>query len=354
MGMLARRRRVVAAGGPAAPTAHQGVTYRDAGVDVAAKTDLLEKLAPAVRQTYTPGTAPWGGFAGALTLPGGIGRIALTIDGVGTKTILAHRLGRHRVIGADIVAHCANDLVAAGASPLCFLDYVALPRLDPVLLSDLMAGMTDACARLGVPLVAGETAEMPDVYVAGAYDLVGVMAGVVRFDLGRDRVRAGDVIIGLASTGLHTNGFALARRVAEGADLDAPDPTLGTSPADALLAPHRCYAPAVLDLLPTMPIHAVAHITGGGLPGNIIRILPQGLRARLDRSWPIPPVFTWLQRRGRISDGEMRRTFNLGVGMTLLVAAEDAPGVLASLHRQGQEAWVIGAILKGKREVVFR
>lgn len=353
MGPVTRRRRTVPAGGPAAPPARRGLTYRDAGVDVEGKSRLLDELAPLITQTFTGDVSPWGGFAGALALPAGAGRVAFTIDGVGTKTILARRLDRDRIIGSDIVAHCANDLAAAGAAPLCFLDYVTLPRLDPPMLAELIAGMSDACAHLGIPLIGGETAEMPDVYLPEAYDVVGAMAGVVRFDVGADRVRAGDAVIGLPSTGLHTNGFALARRVVEGTNLTAHDPGLGSAPAEALLAPHRCYAPDVLALMATVPVHAAAHITGGGLPGNLIRILPEGLCAHLDSRWPVPPVFAWLQRRGEISDEEMRRTFNLGVGMAVVVAAVDVPAALEILHRQDQEALAIGEVVEGQREVIF-
>jgi len=329
------------------------LTYRDAGVDVEGKARLLETLGAAITQTYGPDVSPWGGFAGILRLPAGTSQIAITIDGVGTKTVLARRLGQDRAIGSDIVAHCANDLVAAGVRPLCFADCVTMGRLDELLLTTLIEGMSEACARLGIPLIGGETAEMPGVYHEEAYDVVGAMVGSVIAYLGPAHVCAGDQIIGLASTGLHTNGYSLARRLVENLDLSQYEESLGAPIGAALLAPHPCYAPAVLSLLDAMPVHAAAHITGGGLPGNIVRILPPGLRARLEPSWPVPPVFPFLQQLGALDHAEMRRTFNLGVGMVLVVSLSDAARALEILRGAGETARVIGGVVPGNRDVVF-
>lgn len=329
------------------------VTYRDAGVDVKRKTTLLAGLAAVIQRTLGPQASPWGGFAGTLGLPAGTGRIAVTIDGAGTKTVLARRLGRDRVIGADIVAHCANDLAASGAHPLCFVDYIAMPRLDERALQAIVEGMSEACARLEIPLLGGETAEMPGVYTAEAYDVVGAMVGIVDARPAAAPPRAGDAIIGLASTGLHTNGYSLARRLLEGVDLEAHDPDLGTTIAEALMAPHRCYVPALAGLQAEVEVRAAAHITGGGLPGNLSRVLPVGLRARLHGRWPAPPVFSYLQRLGRVSVEEMRRTFNLGVGMALIVAAADRDRALDLLRAHGEEAWPIGEVVEGEQDVVF-
>ncbi len=329
------------------------LTYRQAGVDVVGKARLLGALGPLIARTFGPDVSPWGGFAGVLRLPAGADRLALTVDGVGTKTLLARRLGRDRVVGADIVAHCANDLAASGARPLCFADYVAMGRLDAAVMAALVEGMSEACRRLGIPLVGGETAEMPGVYREGAYDVAGAMVGVVDAELGPAQVRPGDRIIGLASTGLHTNGYSLARRLVEGRDLRRHEAALGGSLGDALLAPHRCYAPALLRLFAALPVHAAAHITGGGLAGNIPRVLPPGLQARLEPSWPVPPIFPFLQRLGALDQEEMRRVFNLGVGMVLLVAPADVPRALALLQEAGETAWSIGEVIPGERGVVF-
>jgi len=329
------------------------LTYRRAGVDLEGKARLLEALGPLIARTFGPDVSPWGGFAGVLRLPAWVDRLALTVDGVGTKTLLARRLGRDRVVGEDIVAHCANDLAAAGARPLCFADYVAMGRLEAGVLEALVEGMSEMCGRLGVPLVGGETAEMPGVYRKGAYDVAGAMVGAVEAELGPARVRPGDRIIGLASTGLHTNGYPLARRLVEGRDLRRHEPALGGSLGDALLAPHRCYAPALLRLCTTVPVHAAAHITGGGLVGNIPRVLPVGLQARLMPTWPVPPVFPFLQRLGALDQEEMRRVFNLGVGMVVLVAPADEPRALALLQQAGETGWPVGEVLPGERGVVF-
>lgn len=344
--------------GPSVPSARPGLTYRDAGVDVEAKTRLLASLAGAIAATHGEAVATGpGAFAGALRLAPGVGFVTASTDGVGTKTLLARRAGRDEVVGGDIVAHCANDLVCVGARPVAFLDYIAMGRLDPAVVRVLVEAMAASCAALDVALLGGETAEMPDVYAADAYDVVGTMIGVLPPEgpITGAAVEPGDRVVGFASTGLHTNGYTLARRVLDeaGIALDDVIPLLGTTAADALLAPHRCYAPAVLALLRTVRVRGIAHITGGGLPDNLVRVLPPGCRAILEPRWPRPAVFTWLQRAGAITDDEMLRTFNLGVGLALVVRPEDVPAVLAHAGAAGIPAWEIGRVADGPRGVAL-
>ena len=255
-----------------------------------------------------------GPFAGVYSLPGG-GRLAASADGVGTKIKVAIAAGMHRGIGIDIVNHCVNDIACAGARPLFFLDYFATGKLDPDVFTQLLEGMTDACREAGCALLGGETAEMPGVYALGDYDLAGFIVGLVE-DVDRDAVRAGDLLVGLPSGGLHTNGYSLARKVFEGVPLTR-------ELAEQLLAPHRSYLPE----LTALTWKAAAHITGGGIPGNLPRALPAGLGARLDRStWDVPPIFGEIQRRGRVSKDEMWNTFNMGLGMIVVCDPAAAQG----------------------------
>ncbi len=330
-----------------------GLTYERVGVDIEAKTRLLTDLAPAIAATHTQAVAAGiSAFAGALRLdPPGAGFLTATMDGVGTKTLLARRAGKDEVIGSDIVAHCANDLVAGGARPVAFLDYIAMARLQSDLVRALIEGITRTCRALGVVLLGGETAEMPDVYTGDAYDVVGTMIGLASPGslITGSSVATGDRLIGLASTGLHTNGYSLARRVVEdaGVSLSEHVPELGTTLGEALLAPHRCYATEILSLLERIRLHAVAHITGGGLIDNLARVLPEERRARATRRWPQPPIFAWLQRAGGIPDADMIRTFNLGVGMVLVTAPDDADTAMRHCAGSGIPACDIGEIVPG-------
>lgn len=332
------------------------LTYRDAGVDTGAKTRLLGDLAEIIRATHgTSVAAGIGAFAGALRLPSGDTLVLATVDGVGTKTLLARQMGLDRVIGWDAVAHCANDLVAGGARPAAFLDYIAMGRLVPAVIEEIVEGAAEGCRALGVPILGGETAEMPGVYVADAYDVVGIMIGLAPSEglITGSAIEPGDRLIGLASAGLHTNGYSLARRVLEetGIRLDERPAELGSTVADALLAPHRCYAPAVLSLFERLRPKGIAHITGGGLPDNLIRPLPEGCRARLERSWPEPRVFGFLRRAGNIPEEEMIATFNLGVGMVLVTSPRDAGPAIAHLEAKEIRAFEIGEIVAGTRGV---
>ncbi|MDR7486722.1 MAG: phosphoribosylformylglycinamidine cyclo-ligase [Armatimonadota bacterium] len=332
-------------------------TYREAGVDIEAKIRLLADLAPVITATQTDAVGTgFGAFAGALRVsPTDAGYLVATTDGVGTKALVARRLRRDRVVGADIVAHCANDLVAVGARPVAFLDYIAMARLDPTVVRALVEAMAGACRALRVVLLGGETAEMPGVYREDACDVVGTMIGLAPADglITGSAIRPGDRLVGLASTGLHTNGYSLARRVLEQAGLSLDDSVqdLGATVGDALLAPHRCYAPAVLSLLSQGVVHGIAHITGGGLPDNLLRILPHRCRARLVPGWPQPAIFSWLQRVGGIPDEEMVRTFNLGIGMVVVVPPHDTQPVIRHFRSQDIPAFEIGAVGEGPRGV---
>ncbi len=338
----------------------RGLTYRSAGVDVDAKARLLAGLAPALAATYTEAVgAGLGAFAGAVRLaPAGEGFLLATVDGVGTKTLIARQMGRDEVIGWDIVAHCANDLAVCGARPIAFLDYVGMPKLDPALAQVLVGSMARACAHLRVPLVSGETAEMPDIYAGGAYEVVGTMIGHAPSGglLTGAGTAPGDVLVGLGSSGLHTNGYTLARRVVAAAGVSLHDriEELGASLGDALLAPHLCYAAEFLSLLDRLDrarVRAAAHITGGGLADNLVRVLPEGRRASVVRNWPAPPIFGWLRRAGGIAEEEMLRVFNMGIGMVVVIAPRDADAALAHFEAAGVSAWKIGEIVEGPRGV---
>jgi phosphoribosylformylglycinamidine cyclo-ligase len=344
---------------PTAGRGGRGLTYRDAGVDVDAKTHVLSDLAPTIAATHTAAVAAGvGAFAGAIRLdPGEDGFLMATTDGVGTKTLLARALGRDAVIGADIVSHCANDLVASGARPVAFLDYIAMGRLAPDVIRALIESMAAACRDLGVALLGGETAEMPDVYAGDAYDVVGTMIGLAPAGglLDGRAVRPGQRLVGLASSGLHTNGYSLARRVlaASGRSLREHVPELGVTLGEALLRPHRCYAPAVLSLREILAVCAAAHITGGGICDNLVRVLPERCRAVVRQVWRRPAVFDWLQRAGAIPEDEMRRAFNLGVGMILVVDAGEVDRAVAHMDAAGIPAAEIGEIVAGARGVEF-
>jgi phosphoribosylformylglycinamidine cyclo-ligase len=304
----------------------EGLSYAAAGVDIEAYERALERVKPLIASTHGRDvTAGVGPFAGLYALPGG-GHLAASADGVGTKIKVAIATGNHRVIGADIVNHCVNDIVCAGARPLFFLDYFATGKLDAGVFAELVEGMTEACREAGCALLGGETAEMPGVYALGDYDLAGFIVGLVEDGEEREPVRAGDILVGLRSSGLHTNGFSLARKVFEGAP-GTPDL------AAALMAPHLSY----LVEMRRLRWKAAAHITGGGIPGNVPRALPQGLAAAIHKdAWKPNPIFAEIRRRGRVSDDEMWGTFNMGLGMILVMDPKEVP----------QDALVVGEVVK--------
>jgi phosphoribosylformylglycinamidine cyclo-ligase len=302
----------------------EGLSYAAAGVDIEAYERVLERVRPLIEATHgaevSRGVGP---FAGLFALPGG-GHLAASADGVGTKIKVAIAANSHRGIGADLVNHCVNDIATAAARPLFFLDYFATGKLDPDVFTQVIEGVTQACREAGCALLGGETAEMPGVYALGDYDLAGFIVGMVEAGLMRDpkQIRAGDLLIGLPSSGLHTNGFSLVRKVFEGVPLSRVFPELGRPLGEELLEVHRSY----LLELGSIAWKGAAHITGGGVLGNLPRCLPKGLGARLGRrSWEEPPIFGLVQRRGRISDDEMFGTFNMGLGMILVVDRDEVP-----------------------------
>jgi phosphoribosylformylglycinamidine cyclo-ligase len=335
--------------------------YRDAGVDVAGADAVKARIAERVRATWGPGVRPIPrGFAGAIAWPGGGPLLAATMDGVGTKLHVALAAGRVDDATADLVYHCANDLLVHGATPLCFLDYIAQARLASSVVSAAIEGMARACAEVGAALLGGETAQMPDTYLPEVVDVAGCMIGWVPADRVLDgaRVVPGDVVLGLGSDGLHTNGYSLARRVLAESGLGLEDRLPGgdgSSIADALLAAHRWYGPALAPQLADPAIHAVAHVTGGGIAGNLVRVLPDGCRAVLDvTAWPRPAVFEWIARAGAVPEPDLRETFNLGIGMMVVAAADSAAVLMHSLAAAGERLWRIGHIEAGARGVVWR
>jgi len=269
-------------------------------------------------------------------------------DGVGTKLRLALELNRHESIGIDLVAMCVNDLIVTGAEPLFFLDYYATGHLNVETAATVVTGIGEGCLQAGCALVGGETAEMPGMYEGEDYDLAGFAVGVVeKADIiNGSKVKAGDVLIGIASSGVHSNGYSLVRKILEVSKADLQSTVGGKSLADLLMAPTRIYIKPLLSLIKSMPVHALAHITGGGLPGNMPRVLPEGCDARIDESsWTWPPVFQWLQESGGVERFEMYRTFNCGVGMVIVTPADSADDAIAHLNANGESAWRIGEIV---------
>ena len=362
-----------APGAPAPPSpAPAGLTYRDAGVDIDAGAELVRRIGPHVARTHRPGVLGGiGGFGGLFALPVERYREPVLVsgaDGVGTKLRLAIETGRHDGIGIDLVAMCANDILVSGAEPLFFLDYYACGALEVDVAERVVAGIAEGCRQAGMALLGGETAEMPGLYAARDYDLAGFAVGVVERSgiVDGTRVRPGDAVLGLASSGVHSNGYSLVRRVLERAGpgaLDAPLPdeaeadarggrggdggSVGPAPTlgEWLLAPTRVYVRAVRALMETVEVRAMAHVTGGGLVENLPRMLPDGLEVRLDLSgFRRPTVFDWLARTGGIDEPEMRRTFNCGIGFALVVAPEDAARAIAALGEAGERAVPIGEV----------
>jgi phosphoribosylformylglycinamidine cyclo-ligase len=335
-------------------------TYRDAGVDIDAGDELVERIKPAVRRSMRPEVlGGLGGFGALVEVPLHRYRRPVMVsgtDGVGTKLRLAIETGRHDTIGIDLVAMCANDVVVQGAEPLFFLDYYATGRLRVEVAERVIKGIVEGCLQAGCALVGGETAEMPGMYQGDDYDLAGFCVGLVEKDaiIDGSRTRAGDAIIGLASSGPHSNGYSLVRRLLATSGATPATAFDGRPLYDLLLAPTRIYVKSVLAVMAELPVHGVAHITGGGPTGNIPRTLPGGLEAVLEeRAWPRPAVFDWLQQTGRIERAEMHRTFNCGLGMTLTVPAGHADRALAILRGRGEQASVVGEVRAGDRGAVI-
>lgn len=337
------------------------ITYKDAGVDIEAGDELVERIKPAVKRSMRPEVlAGLGGFGALFEIPVDRYRKPVLVsgtDGVGTKLRLAIETGRHDTIGIDLVAMCANDVVVQGAEPLFFLDYYATGKLSIDVAESVIKGIVEGCVQAGAALIGGETAEMPGMYAAGDYDLAGFCVGIVEKDqiIDGSRTRPGDVLIGLPSSGPHSNGYSLIRKLLK-AGKATPTTRLGsTSLYDALLAPTRIYVKPLLALAKVLPVHGIAHITGGGLTENIPRVVPDGLEVLLSaQTWQRAEVFDWLQKTGNIASAEMYKTFNCGIGMTITVAAENVDKALKSLREHGEQPVVIGEIRRGDGGVVIR
>ena len=337
----------------------RGLDYRSAGVDIDAADEAKERIRRHVESTLTSGArGAFGGFGGMFRAPSGEAPLLVaSADGVGTKIKVAIESGRHDTIGHDLVNHCANDILVQGATPLFFLDYVAFGKLEPAVVEAVVRGVAAGCRENGCALIGGETAEMPGVYTPPDYDLAGFIVGTVeeRRVLGADRVRAGDVLVALASSGLHTNGYSLARRIVGERmriGVDDPFPGGGGSVADVLLAVHRSYLSALRPVLDH--VHAMAHVTGGGLPGNLNRALPPSLDAVVETgSWRIPDVFRVLGEAGAVPRAEMFRAFNMGVGMVVIADPAQVDGVLESSRAAGVEGWVLGHTAPGSGRVLL-
>jgi phosphoribosylformylglycinamidine cyclo-ligase len=347
-------------GGGAGQGGTGALDYRSAGVDLEAAEDAKGRIKALVESTFTAGAlGGFGGFGGQFRIPAGLrnGVLVASADGVGTKVKVAIEAGRHDTVGHDLVNHCVNDILVQGALPLFFLDYVAFAQLDPKVVEQVVAGVAAGCRENGCALIGGETAEMPSVYTPPDYDLAGFIVGAVEEDavLGKERVRPDDVLIALPSSGLHTNGYSLARRIVQDRlRLQPHDPfpgeADGASVADVLLRVHRSYLPALRGVLDR--VHAMAHITGGGLPGNLDRALPASLDARVDSSsWTIPNTYRVLAEAGGVARDEMFRTFNMGVGMVVIAAEGDAQAILDAAAGAGLDGWILGRLEQGSGRV---
>jgi len=336
----------------------ESLSYRAAGVDIDAGNEVVERIKPLVKRTYRPEVmAGLGGFGALFELAGRYKDPVLVsgTDGVGTKLKLAQDLKRHDTIGIDLVAMCVNDVLVQGAEPLFFLDYFATGKLDVDTTVAVVGGIAKGCELAGCALIGGETAEMPDMYPPGEYDLAGFAVGAVEKSalIDGSAIKAGDAIVGIASSGAHSNGYSLVRRIVARAgspfDLDLGGVRLG----EALLAPTTIYVKPILKLMREQPVHGMAHITGGGLKENIIRVVPDALGIALDStSWPRPPLFDWLQREGRVARDEMFRTFNCGIGYTLIVPQEAREAIIGWLGKAGLDAWTIGEIVPARGDRV--
>ncbi|MDO8683486.1 MAG: phosphoribosylformylglycinamidine cyclo-ligase [Armatimonadota bacterium] len=339
----------------------QELTYKSAGVDIDAMAGAIHRMKESVRSTYNDAVlTDVGSFGGMFSLSGnGCEDPALvsSIDGVGTKVKVASLVGKYDTIGADLVNHCVNDILVQGAKPLFFLDYFASSKLDQSVLTEVVKGMAEACREAGCVLIGGETAEMPGVYMDGEFDLAGCIVGVVDRNkiINGSRVAAGDVVVGLASSGLHTNGYSLVRKLLLdqcGMTVDQYVPELGKVLGDELLEPHRCYYKSVWTILQSYDVLAMAHLTGGGFYDNIPRVLPEDCQVTVERrNWACQPIFKLIQDRGNISDAEMYRTFNMGIGLVMIVPKEQGMEIANKLNELGETAWIIGEVHKGGREV---
>ena len=332
------------------PSDKSGVTYQSSGVDIDAGNRLVEKIKPFAQRTLRPeALGGIGGFGALFELSTKYRQPVLVsgTDGVGTKLKLAFQSARHSTIGIDLVAMSVNDILVQGAEPLFFLDYFACGKLDVAIAAEVIQGIASGCEQAGCALIGGETAEMPGMYAAGEYDLAGFAVGVVEKDniINGSTIEKDDVLLGIASSGPHANGFSLIRKIISRGETALDSMVADGKLIDALLAPTRIYVKPIMSLIEALPVKGMAHITGGGLLENIPRILPANTRARISlESWARPPLFTWLQQQGNVSEQEMLRVFNCGVGMVVILAAEHASAALNMLQATGETAWQIGVI----------
>jgi phosphoribosylformylglycinamidine cyclo-ligase len=332
----------------------QGLSYADAGVDMVAGDALVDRIKPFAKKTLREGVMGGiGGFGALFEVPKRYKEPVLVsgTDGVGTKLRLAFHLNKHDTVGQDLVAMSVNDILVQGAEPLFFLDYFACGKLDVDTAATVVQGIAQGCELAGCALIGGETAEMPGMYPDGEYDLAGFAVGAVEKSkiIDGSTIAPGDVVLGLASSGIHSNGFSLVRKIIERAQPDLAADFDGRSLADALMAPTRIYVKPLLKLMETITVKGMAHITGGGLVENIPRVLREGLTAELDHAaWPLPKLFSWLQQHGGVADAEMHRVFNCGIGMAVVVAADQADAALAQLAAAGEQVWKIGVVRASK------
>ena len=336
------------------------LSYKDAGVDIDAGNALIERIKPHAKRTYRPEVmGNLGGFGALCEIPEGYKQPVLVsgTDGVGTKLRLALEIGKHDTIGIDLVSMCTNDLIVTGAEPLFFLDYYATGKLDLDTATDVISGIATGCIMSGCALIGGETAEMPGMYEGEDYDLAGFCVGIAEKEdiIDGSKVATGDTLIALASSGPHSNGYSLIRKILEVSNADLDQDLDGQSLKDALIAPTNIYVKSVLKLINASEVHALCHITGGGFQENIPRVLPETAKAVINtKSWDLPPVFKWLQEKGNVDAFEMYRTFNCGVGMIACVPAEKADAAIALLNAEGEQAWIIGHIedaVEGEEQV---
>ncbi len=337
------------------------LSYRDAGVNIDAGNAFVDKIKSSVASTNRPGVmGGFGGFGGCFELPTNYKQPVLVsgTDGVGTKLKLAIDLNKHDTIGVDLVAMCVNDILVLGAEPLYFLDYYATGELNAEVAASVVEGIAEGCRQSNAALIGGETAEMPGMYSKGDYDLAGFCVGIVEKEniIDGSKVKTGDAMIAIASSGPHSNGYSLVRKIIEvsQANINAPFNETNGTLGEALLAPTRIYVKAIHQLLADFDIHAMAHITGGGLLENIPRVLPEGTQAMVNTaSWQLPDIFQWLQKNGNVETNEMYRTFNCGVGMVLITKSDDAEAIISSLKKNGEDAWLLGNIQSGDKEQVI-
>ncbi|CAB3769933.1 phosphoribosylformylglycinamidine cyclo-ligase [Paraburkholderia humisilvae] len=332
----------------------QGLSYRDAGVDIEAGDALVDAIKPFAKKTLRDGVlAGIGGFGALFEVPKKYREPVLVsgTDGVGTKLKLAFHLNRHDTVGQDLVAMSVNDILVQGAEPLFFLDYFACGKLEVGTAATVVKGVAYGCELAGCALIGGETAEMPGMYPDGEYDLAGFAVGAVEKAniIDGSKIAPGDIVLGLASSGIHSNGYSLVRKIIERAQPDLTADFDGRPLADALMAPTRIYVKSMLALMEKITVKGMAHITGGGLVENIPRVLQAGLTAELDhRAWPLPPLFSWLQKHGGVADAEMHRVFNCGIGMAVIVAAQDVQQAIGTLSAAGEQVWQIGTVRQSK------